>query len=129
MKTIKEKQKIRADRYYKKNRDIVLKRTKKYYKDNLEKIREYKLKLYYGITLKEYENLLKKQDELCAICKEEERTIDGRTGLIKRLAVDHNHKSGKVRGLLCNRCNRVIGYLGESNDLIEKIEKYLKFYE
>jgi len=129
MKTIKEKQKIRADRYYKKNRDIVLKRTKKYYKDNLEKIREYKLKLYYGITLKEYENLLKKQDELCAICKEEERTIDGRTGLIKRLAVDHNHKTGKVRGLLCNRCNRVIGYLGESNDLIEKIEKYLKFYE
>jgi hypothetical protein len=56
----------------------------------------------YGITAAEYETLLVAQGGLCAICKKPPRSY--------RLAVDHDHRSGVIRGLLCNHCNlRVIG--------------------
>jgi len=57
----------------------------------------------YGITPEEYEGMLINQDYKCLICTE-----------VKKLVVDHNHLSGEVRGLLCDTCNRGIGYLQES---------------
>lgn len=54
----------------------------------------------YGITTEQYEELLKKQEHSCAIC------LRPMSSFKKRLCVDHNHKTGEIRGLLCNFCNR-----------------------
>lgn len=61
--------------------------------------RKYELKHNYNITLEQYSKLLKKQNYECAICKRH------RSKFKKRFAVDHNHKSKFVRGLLCHFCN------------------------
>lgn len=122
----KAKQKIRCDRYYEKHREQIIVRTKKYYKENLDKVRNRKLINAYGITLIEYESLLKKQKGVCAICKTKGVKIDNRTGLQMRLAVDHDHKTGKVRGLLCCKCNLLLGGLSEDSKLMIKIIKYIK---
>ena len=77
----------------------------------------------YGITIQEFENLLLKQTNTCAICKSDNW---GRSSP----SIDHDHLTGKVRGLLCNNCNRVIRLLGDSINIIEMALNYLKeFYE
>ena len=61
----------------------------------------------FGLTVQQYERLFTNQNGLCAICKQPECTV--RNGKIKKLAVDHDHVTGKVRGLLCSHCNTAIG--------------------
>jgi hypothetical protein len=68
----------------------------------------------YGLTLEEYIKLFKDQDNKCAICGEE-----------KPLIVDHNHATGKVRGLLCYSCNTAIGLLKDDPAMIFAAYKYL----
>jgi len=78
------------------------------------------LKKRYGITLEQYDELLAKQHNRCAICGRHQ------AGLRVSLAVDHNHSTGKLRGLLCDMCNRGMGLLRESTDLLVKAINYLK---
>jgi hypothetical protein len=78
-----------------------------------------------GLTEADYDNLVKIQNGLCAICKKPE-TSSNQHVLQKRLAVDHCHKTGKVRGLLCSKCNRGIGYFNDSTDLLYKAIIYLE---
>lgn len=80
--------------------------------------RQFKLKKY-GITIEEYNKLLEEQDGCCKIC--------GKyfTEYKRDFSVDHNHTTGKVRGLLCNSCNTGIGLLGEDIDILIKAIKYL----
>lgn len=59
-----------------------------------------KLMVRYGITSEEYDHMLDMQDGRCAICRRSPRS--------KHLAVDHDHTTGHVRGLLCDRCNRIL---------------------
>jgi len=91
---------------------------------NVEKIRLNTRKSHlwrrFNITIEEYDILYEKQKGLCAICEEPEKENN------KRLAVDHNHDTGKVRGLLCRACNTSIGLLKEKQELFEKAIKYLK---
>lgn len=54
------------------------------------------------------------QKDLCAICHLPEADAHPSTGLVQRLAIDHCHRTGKVRGLLCGRCNKAIGLLRDS---------------
>jgi len=79
----------------------------------------WRMKRDYGITLDEYDEMFDKQSGLCLICKE-----PCNSGY--RLAVDHNHATGKVRGLLCGKCNRGLGNFGDSILLLEQAIKYLK---
>ena len=72
----------------------------------------------YGLTVAQYEQMLAKQEGKCAICGELPKT--GR-----RLYVDHDHTTGLVRGLLCNRCNAGIGLMQESLDLLQRAIRYL----
>jgi hypothetical protein len=83
------------------------------------KNRERKLKSRYGITIEEYNHLLKKQRGRCAICKlsEDEHT--------NSLAVDHCHSTGKVRGLLCTSCNVALGHFKDKPLLMYKAVLYL----
>ncbi len=85
------------------------------------KIRDRGLQKAYGITSEEYERMLESQGGCCAICKCP--PPDHRK---KFLAVDHDHVTGKVRGLLCDNCNRGIGLLGDSLDRILDVVEYLR---
>jgi len=100
---------------------------KKYRLDNPEKAlasqrrRNYKHK--YGLTVEEYNSILKRQDGCCAICKSV--TSFGPYGS-QRLAIDHCHKTDNVRGLLCNRCNRALGLLQDDITVLLSAIKYLE---
>lgn len=79
-------------------------------------MREWWLKNNYGISAEIYEKMLKAQHGVCAICGEPERLI--RQGKVMPLAVDHDHTTGEVRGLLCAKCNRAIGILTDEGVLV-----------
>ena len=81
----------------------------------------------YGITLEQYNQMLEKQLHACAICKEPESQISW--GKTKRLAVDHDHKTGKVRGLLCQRCNTTLGRYEDDLYVWENFIAYLSSFE
>lgn len=74
----------------------------------------------------DYILLLNKQNNLCAICDKPESIVNNHNGKIKRLAIDHDHKTGKVRGLLCQKCNTSIGAFNESIEALERAILYLK---
>ena len=71
------------------------------------------LKKLYGITVKDYDRMFEEQNGVCWICGKAETTNSG------TLHVDHNEESGKVRGLLCGRCNRAIGLLDHLPELLQ----------
>ncbi len=79
------------------------------------------LKRTYGMHSAEYQSLLAQQGGRCAICKTE--TPGGKT---TRFHVDHSHKTGQVRGLLCSACNRMLGYAGDRADVLAAAAKYLE---
>lgn len=70
------------------------------------------LKKTYGITAKEYDSQFEKQNGLCAICGKPE-------SLGKKLAVDHDHRNGKIRGLLCFRCNTRLAHIEDVKFVIQ----------
>lgn len=78
-----------------------------------------KLKKAYGITIDEYNKLFNLQDGCCAICNRHQ------TELTRNLAVDHNHITGEIRGLLCSNCNTGIGNLRDDVNLLERAIEYL----
>jgi hypothetical protein len=69
----------------------------------------------YGLNENQYKVLLSSQNHRCAICKE-----------AKILGVDHCHYTGTVRGLLCNRCNSILGKMGDTYDLAMRFVIYLR---
>jgi len=78
----------------------------------------------YGITLEQYNIMIKNQNNTCCICKDVSRQ-DVRQDTIVALAVDHNHQTGAIRGLLCSKCNVGLGYLKDSISIISKGIVYL----
>lgn len=112
-------------RHYHNRREKVLAYNKQYRKDNKEKLKDY-LKKYnqeygikqYGITPEEYQEMLERQGGVCAVC--------GGLSNRKRLFIDHDHKTGRVRGLLCHKCNSGLGLLRDSLEIVYKLASYLK---
>ena len=98
-----------------------------YYLDNTEKCkklaRNRDLKKY-GITLEDQEQMLREQNNKCAICGKEIFLF----GSSKKLTahVDHDHKTGKVRGLLCDKCNRGLGFFRDNEEYLINAASYLK---
>lgn len=88
--------------------------------------RAYKLKHIFNISISDYNIMLEKQGGKCCICRESEITIDNRTNQVKKLAVDHCHTTGKVRGLLCANCN--IG-LGKFKDNVLNLKTAIEYIE
>lgn|SRR3990167_5831592 len=93
-----------------------------HYARTKERHRELWASKKYGITIEDYRKLSLKDS--CDICGQKEIAVD-RNKNTKRLAIDHNHETGKVRGMLCQRCNQAIGLLREDIELIEKVKSYL----
>lgn len=78
----------------------------------------------FGITVEQYNEMLARQDGVCAICREPETMI--RKGRLLPLHVDHDHDTGAVRGLLCGRCNTGIGMFADDPDRLVAATTYLK---
>jgi len=87
---------------YAENRLIRIKKTREYRRLHPKRVRNTRLKSKYGLTLSQYQTMYRKQHGRCAIC-----------GQKSKLCVDHNHKTGVVRGLLCYQCNSFIGRTDE----------------
>lgn len=77
----------------------------------------------YGITADKYYDILKEQDNKCAICESE--NVNSSRISSGKLFIDHCHDTGKVRGLLCFKCNYGIGQLNDDVDLLQKAIVYL----
>lgn len=107
----------------KNNRQRSYRKRKGYPPRNPEAWFNWYLSYTYNITRKEYDLLLQKQNSKCAICQRERDTMK------KRLAVDHDHKTGKVRGLLCNNCNSALGNFRDSIQILRTAVKYLKEFK
>ena len=88
-----------------------------------ESIRKTNLKYLYKLTPSEYERMLKRQNNKCAIC---ESIFPGKKGSFH---VDHNHVTKKVRGLLCHKCNVGIGCLRDNIAILKQAISYLLSYE
>lgn len=78
------------------------------------------LRRKYGITEEQYEQLLEAQDRCCAVCKKHESSFP------VRLAVDHNHRTGEIRGALCNYCNHRLVGRHTDPDLLLAVSLYLR---
>jgi hypothetical protein len=82
--------------------------------------RERHLMQTYGLTLEDYDSLLISQEGCCAICNSPDPKGKG------RFHVDHNHKTGEIRGLLCSTCNQGIGLLLDNPTILRKAAEYLE---
>jgi hypothetical protein len=152
-----ERYKVIATRKREKNREQIAEYKKRYYAENREHLkaqqrardlrrfeekreynrlyqvqyrdpqyhRRYKLKLLYGLSLADYERMLAEQGNVCAICGLEDTALT-RNGT-PRLRVDHNHHTGRIRGLLCHLCNTRVGTI-EAHELVAKANAYLEKY-
>lgn len=90
-----------------------------------EQQKERALKFQFGISLEKYKTMFESQGGLCAICKKPESALNQKRTNTKLLAVDHDHKTGLIRGLLCGRCNTAIGLLQEDPSLLDAAKKYI----
>ena len=121
----------RQRRYREANRDKLSAYTRKRYKEKRAAIllynkqrraerpeveQDWYLRTEYGISLAEYNALRTKQKGLCAICRKSQK---------KRLSVDHCHTTGRVRGLLCDRCNHGLGHFKDEIAFLQRAIKYL----
>ena len=86
-------------------------------------VKGYTRRRAYGITPDEYAALLESQGGVCAICKQPETTKRG--GLLVGLAVDHDHGSGRVRGILCTNCNQGLGRFADDPARLRAAGDYL----
>ena len=84
------------------------------------------LKKKYNLSLDQYEQLLISQQYKCAICRNSENHINFATKKIISLTVDHCHKTGTIRGLLCRNCNLMLGNSKDSPENLKKGAKYLE---
>lgn len=108
------------------HKDVAIKHSVKWQNSNKERVKltsqKYLLKKKFGLSIEEYNKKLDQQNGLCALCNKECKS--GRN-----LAVDHNHKTGKIRGLLCGNCNMGLGSFYEDKNLLSLAIKYLSNYE
>jgi hypothetical protein len=120
----KEKTNLIAKRYREKNKIKIKERLKLYALNNPEKIKLAKLKQSlkkrYKLTLDEYNEMYRKQESKCGICGIHENNIT------KKLNIDHDHRTGKARELLCQKCNVALSYFEnfDSKPFIEYLNKY-----
>ena len=82
-----------------------------------------------GSSLEDFEVRIQKQGKRCLICMREMRVTGLRTGAQNRAVLDHDHVTGKIRGIICSRCNLVMGLMGDDVDLLISAVVYLKSFE
>ncbi len=104
-------------KYDQENKGAISEKKRRYYEEHKDQKRNTQLLNTYGITLEDYETMLKQQEGRCAICKNKPNK--------KSLSVDHNHDTGKIRGLLCNNCNQGLGRFQDNPEILQIASAYL----
>jgi hypothetical protein len=117
----KEEMKVYNKKYRKTNKTKLDDRKKKWTLANKEKIAAYHLKRTYGLSVEDYNSMLKIQKYKCATCG----ILDKDTQMGK-LFVDHCHKTGSIRGLLCSKCNSALGLVNENIEILTNLISYIK---
>ncbi len=107
--------------FYLKHKKEIRERQNKFRNSHRELVTDRELKRRFGITLCEYKERLAAQGNVCAICN------SPRNGMA--LSVDHDHKTGKVRGILCSACNTVLGHARDNINILEKAIAYLRVHQ
>ena len=110
-----EAQRIKDNKSYQKHKEHRVNYARVYRKENPDKTRATNLKAKYGITAKDYDDMFALQEGRCKICSADQSELK------RILCVDHCHSSGKIRGLLCDTCNKFLGFY-------EKLHKQCKEY-
>lgn len=105
--------------------EVARQQKKQKHLDNWSEYKNRMLLQWHGITLADYNILLKRQNGVCAICKQPE-TFKNRHGRVYALAVDHDHVTDQIRGLLCNGCNTAIGSLKDDTERMLAAIEYLQ---
>lgn len=119
----KLQKKKKQKEWYLKNRDRLLKKQAERFRNyTFEQRKHYTIKDKYGISIEDFNKMLKKFNNRCNIC-DKEHSEDS------PLHIDHCHKTKFVRGLLCESCNFALGYLKDSISVIKKSIIYLEQYE
>lgn len=106
--------------YYLANKEMIAAKRKQYYIDHPEKVRHHHLRTSYGLSPEKYEEMVCSQEQKCAIC--------GNTSEGESLHVDHNHHTGKIRGLLCRSCNTKLVAI-EDREFLQSALRYLDKYD
>lgn len=91
---------------------------RRWYKENKQTVKFKLIEQKYGLSKDEYINKLSKQEFVCGICKTK----------TDKFFVDHNHKTGKTRGILCHHCNLMLGMSRDTPEILESGARYLKEY-
>jgi len=107
--------------YYKLNKNKICAYSRKWHKENPRAVKSSKLKQAYGMTVEEYDKMVLDQDNRCKICGSENTNNKTQT----RLCVDHCHTTGKIRGLLCDNCNKSLGLMRDDPEVLKKALDYL----
>jgi hypothetical protein len=115
-----EARRIYHQAYHRKHREEILPKQREYRRRHIEREQDCQLQRHYGLSLAEYDDMLESQDNGCAICGKPPEENG------KRLSVDHDHETGKVRGLLCNCCNRGLGIFHDDIALMRDAIEYLE---
>lgn len=136
----KNKEKARknaCERYHKNKEEINKKRkidrqlnpnkykniNKRNYDPSKRKEQSWKKAGILDMTIEKYNEILESQNHKCAVCNKPSSFFK------KALGVDHNHITGKYRGILCDNCNRALGYLKESEEIIINLLNYVKWHK
>ncbi len=109
-----------AKKYREEHREQTREASRKHYHENKEKKKIYARAYSYGLTNEQYESLLKSQNYMCAICRTHQKDLK------MPLHVDHNHTTGKVRGMLCRDCNLALGLLKDNLFFCKNAVHYLE---
>jgi hypothetical protein len=88
-------------------------------RQNIDRYRDAQLKWKYGISKADYNQLLVEQNGLCQVCRKPRSEK-------RALAVDHCHATGAIRGLLCDRCNHLLGHARDSVEILRSAIEYLE---
>ena len=135
----KKIQKEASHKWYLENKDAVRKQTKRWTSKNKSRYNEYRrkwesdnreksgwareIRVDFNITVEQYYKIFTKQAGCCAICGISQKDLKS------RLAIDHNHKTGTIRGLLCFNCNTSLGKWGDDSVIVKKALDYLNGYK
>jgi DNA-directed RNA polymerase subunit RPC12/RpoP len=129
-----KKEKSENDFYIRKNRlnskgrlseckECTKSRNSKRYKKDPDLINDMRAAKTYGLTLEQVQEMREKSGGICSICNREGKHHH------KRLVIDHDHKTGKVRDLICSTCNSMIGWCGEDTQTLQNLIDYLNRYK
>jgi hypothetical protein len=108
---------------YKKSRKLAVKRWEENNKEYKKvQVREWQYKKRFGITIETYNQMLLEQNNSCAVCERQP------TDFKRKFSIDHDHKTGEIRGLLCDNCNHALGMVNDNSLLLQKLILYLEKY-